>query len=72
METLGWVQDYSSTSMYSIYNRDNNYWLNYGCVTIGNEMMMYACTMYPFQPGLDRPMTQGLLKASAEPSATQL
>ena len=37
METLGWVQDYSSTSMYSIYNRDNNYWLNYGCVTIGNS-----------------------------------
>ena len=35
METLDWVQE-DNTSMYSIFNRDNNYWLNYGCVTIGN------------------------------------
>ena len=36
MGTVDWVQDDSdSTSIYSIFNRDNNYWLNYGCVTIG-------------------------------------
>lgn len=34
MRTVDWVQD-DSTSIYSIFNRDNNYWLNYGCVTIG-------------------------------------
>ena len=42
MESLDWVQE-DNTSMYSIFNRDNNYWLNYGCVTIGNEMMTYVC-----------------------------
>ena len=39
METLDWVQE-DNTSMYSIFNRDNNYWLNYGCVTIGNIVMI--------------------------------
>ena len=53
METLGWVQDYSSTSIYSIYNRDNNYWLNYGCVTIGNEMMTYVCIVVCILSSLD-------------------
>ena len=35
METADWVVD-DSDSMYSIFNRDNNYWLNYGAVTIGD------------------------------------
>ena len=38
METVDWVQeDTDDAAMYSIFNRDNNYWLNYGCVTIGND-----------------------------------